>query len=116
MNETGPITEDLFEANRMIENLKSFMKKEGYTQDEINKIMNKIKNNNNYLLNKVIVRMQLPPEKKVLITCIEHWKMWLKFRKLMRDKLRFANNSITPVICDIQWAFNKWHNGDKKFA
>ena len=32
MNDTGPVTEHVFEADRMFKNLKSFMKDEGFTQ------------------------------------------------------------------------------------
>lgn len=35
VNTVGPITEQVFEANRAIRNLKAFMLGEGYTKDEI---------------------------------------------------------------------------------
>ena len=35
LNQTGPITEQVFEANRTIRNLKEFMRKERYTEEEI---------------------------------------------------------------------------------
>lgn len=35
MNEVGPVTEQVFEANRAIRNLKEFMSKEGFTKEEI---------------------------------------------------------------------------------
>jgi hypothetical protein len=35
VNETGPVTEDTFEANRTIKNLKDFMRSEGYPEEHI---------------------------------------------------------------------------------
>jgi len=34
-NQTGPITEEVFEANRSIANLKDFMRDQHYTEEEI---------------------------------------------------------------------------------
>ena len=38
MNEEGPVRDDVLEAKRLIMNLCSFMRKEGYPEDEIAKI------------------------------------------------------------------------------
>lgn len=35
LNQTGPVTEEVFEADRTIHNLKDFMRKERYTEEEI---------------------------------------------------------------------------------
>ena len=35
LNQTGPVTEEVFEADRTIANLKDFMRKERYTEEEI---------------------------------------------------------------------------------
>ena len=35
LNQTGPVTEEVFEADRTIHNLKEFMRKERYTEEEI---------------------------------------------------------------------------------
>jgi bacterioferritin (cytochrome b1) len=35
LNQTGPITEEVFEANRTIKNLKDFMREQHYTEEEI---------------------------------------------------------------------------------
>ena len=46
LNQTGPITEQVFEANRTIHNLKSFMRKENYTEEEIAKTFQGAKEQN----------------------------------------------------------------------
>ena len=38
LNETGPITEHVFEAKRLMINLLTFMKTEGYTPEQIKEI------------------------------------------------------------------------------
>lgn len=39
LNETGPVTEEVFEANRLIRNLKDFMRTEGFPEAQIKAIM-----------------------------------------------------------------------------
>jgi hypothetical protein len=39
LNETGPVTEEVFEANRLIRNLKDFMRTEGFPEPQIKGIM-----------------------------------------------------------------------------
>ena len=39
LNEIGPVTEEVFEANRLIKNLKDFMRSEGYPEEQIKRIM-----------------------------------------------------------------------------
>ena len=34
----------------------------------------------------------------------------------MKYQLRFCNNQIAPVKCDIRWAFDKWKKGDADFG
>lgn len=41
-NEVGPVTEQVFEANRLMKNLKDFMKEEGYTDEQIKRIPEEI--------------------------------------------------------------------------
>ena len=67
-------------------------------------------------MSKVILRMKLPKDQKVIIFCIENWKMWVKHRILMREKLRFANNSVTPGLCDLQAFFCRWKHSDDLYA
>ena len=39
LNETGPVTEEVFEANRLMRNLKDFMRTEGFPEAQIKAIM-----------------------------------------------------------------------------
>lgn len=42
LNETGPVTEQVFESNRLIKNLKEFMKSEGYPPEQIKRIVEEV--------------------------------------------------------------------------
>ena len=114
MNETGPVNTEIHNANRMLRNLKDFMRLEGFTEEEIKEKVNKISLENQQKLEKVIKRWKLPKDKRVLIKCFDHWLMWLKMRKLMKHKLRFCNNMLNPSKCDLQAAFHKWQCSDEK--
>ena len=48
--------------------------------------------------------------------CFDHWVFWLKVKRVMRYHLRFSNNQVQPVKCDIRWAFDKWKRGDLEGA
>jgi hypothetical protein len=47
---------------------------------------------------------------------MENWKMWIKIKKLFRYHIQKGNDSITPVKCDIRWAFEHWKRADGAMA
>lgn len=67
-------------------------------------------------MNWLVKRLQLPKSNRVVQRCFDHWVFWLKVRKVMRYHLRFCNNQVRPVRCDIRWAFDRWKRGDVNFA
>ena len=99
-----------------MKNLIEFMRKEGFTEEEIQDKLKKLKENNQDKMQKMIKRWQLPAEKRPLIKYLDRWMLWLKMRKLMKYHLRWCNNVINPAKCDIQWAFKKWNQSDKRLA
>jgi hypothetical protein len=60
----------------------------------------------------MVKRLQQPKENKVMQRCFDHWVFWLKVKRVMKYHLRFCNNQVQPVKCDIRWAFDKWKRGD----
>jgi hypothetical protein len=48
--------------------------------------------------------------------CFDQWVFWIKVKRIMKYHLRFCNNQIAPVKCDIRWAFDKWRQGDVNFG
>lgn len=101
MNETGPVTAEVLEARRMLKNLEQFMRDEGYTEDEIKNIVDKVKQSGNQRMLWALKRLQMDPEKRSQFYCYEKWKQWVRMRKLMKYQLRFCNNMCKPVICDL---------------
>jgi len=77
------------------------MRKENYTEEEIEEKIKAIKQKNDDLMQKTIARFKLDEGKKPMSKCFDHWVMWLKHRKLMRDKLKYCNNSVNPDVCDL---------------
>ena len=67
-------------------------------------------------MNWLIKRLQQPKSDRVMQRCFDHWVFWLKVKRVMKYHLRFCNNQIAPVKCDIRWAFDKWRKGDVNFA
>jgi hypothetical protein len=98
----------------MLRNLTEFMSEEGFEEHEIDKMVKRIDKDNFNKMHKVVKRLQVEADKRLLVKCYEAWKMWLKFRALMRHHLRNANNLVNPKLCDLQRAFNKWNLAEKK--
>jgi hypothetical protein len=46
----------------------------------------------------------------------DHWKMWVRIRKLLRYHLNLANDSVQYMRADLRWAFEKWRRCDKERA
>ena len=113
-NEVGPITEQVFEANRLIKNLKDFMIDEGYPEEQIKRVIEEVEITNENRLHKAVCRMKVYNDHKkcLQIKAFDHLKMAVTMRKVLRYWLTFSNNRVQHVKCDLQEAFRKWANGD----
>mmetsp|Transcript_29216 Transcript_29216/g.44038 ORF Transcript_29216/g.44038 Transcript_29216/m.44038 type:complete len:104 (-) Transcript_29216:753-1064(-) len=79
LNQTGPITEQVFEANRTIKNLKCFMRKENYTEEEIIAKYKEVCGYNEHLMDKTVKRLKMNnPEGNLLPKAFDNWRMWIK--------------------------------------
>ena len=56
--DTGPVRAQEWNANKEIDNLKEFMRKEHYTEREIEKFHDDVCNTNEHLMNKYITRLR----------------------------------------------------------
>jgi hypothetical protein len=59
MNQTGPITEHVFEAQRTISNLVQFMRDEHFIEEEILNAKTRTNEYNLQLINKAILRIKI---------------------------------------------------------
>lgn len=94
MNQTGPITEHVFEAQRTISNLVQFMRDEHFIEEEILNAKTRTNEYNLQLINKAILRIKIKRQDRCAIKCFEHWKMWIKIKKLFKFHLELANNKV----------------------
>ena len=88
------------------------MRKEHYTEEEILAWTTSAFDGATGQMHWLCKRLQQPKENKVMQRCFDHWRFWLKVKRVMKYHLRFCNNQVQPVKCDIRWAFDKWKNGD----
>lgn len=118
MNETGPVTEQVFEGNRLIKNLRGFMKTEGYPEEQIKRIVEEVKEKETHKIRQCIARWQIfnNPEKRLQIKAFDHFATAIKMRKILRYWLNFSNNRVVHVKADMQEAFRKWALGDSSRA
>ena len=112
MNQTGPITEHVFEANRLAHNLKEFMRSENITEEEITATDNKVKEYNQFLMEKALKRFRITKEDKKAVGALEHWKKWIATKNLFNYYVKEGNNVTQFGKCDLNWAFKKWLNAD----
>ena len=116
LNQTGPITEEVFEANRTITNLKAFLQSEHYTDEEIAALCKDVFQRGEDQMKWLILRLKQPKTNRVMQRCFDHWVFWLKVKRAMKYHLRFCSNQVAPVRCDIRWAFDKWRSCDANYA
>jgi hypothetical protein len=57
--ETGPVRAQYCTANKEIDNLKEFMRKEHYTENQIEKFYDDVCDTNDFLMKKYIIRLQI---------------------------------------------------------
>lgn len=96
LNATGPVTEEVFEANRLIRNLKDFMRTEAYPEEQIKRIVDEV---NVKELQKIVWgvsrwKIASKPNSRLMIKVFDHWRLMIRFRKLMRHWLTFSNNRV----------------------
>ena len=117
-NETGPITEHVFEAQRLMKNLKDFMRSEGFPEEKVKALAARACSLQTDRLQYGVLRWRLAgnPDAKLKIKVLDHWKMIIKLRKLMKYWLIVGNNRTQWVKADMQDAFHKWRLGDSKRA
>lgn len=112
------MTEQVFEADRLYRNLKTFMKDEGLTPEHIKLVCERSNELQYNRIDKAIKRWKISgnPEKRLMIKAFDHLKMAIQIRKMLRYYLNFCNNRVTHVKADVQDAFRKWATGDNSKA
>lgn len=114
VNDIGPITEHVFESKRLLTNLKSFMRSEGYPEEQVKRIVTECHEGELQKMRKLAMRWkQLSvPNGKLVLKALDHWKMINGMRKLFKYWMNFSNNRVQYVQADMQDAFQKWRQGD----
>ena len=86
LHDTGPVRAQEWNANKEIENLKDFMKKEHYTEREIEKFFDDVSSTNEHLMKKYILRMKFRQDenKKVIPVVWNRWREYVGMRKLIK--------------------------------
>ena len=91
MNETGPITEQVFEANRTIKNLTDFMRNENFTPEEIAAKLKSVNEENEQQMHWIVKRLKTKREDRQMNRCFDHWVFWIKVKRLFKYHLQKAN-------------------------
>lgn len=78
LHETGPVRAEYWQAQRDIENMKEFLRKEKYTEGEIDMIYNGACNKNENLMKKYMIRMRIARDENQRLLPIV-WQRWREF-------------------------------------
>jgi len=109
VNETGPIVEEVLEAQQQWTNQLKFMCDQGYTQKEMDELAEKAKDFSKTLISKTIARFNHVAGDSYLIPkMFARWRQFVQMRKLLRYILRNIENKLQPVKADLSIAFNRW--------
>jgi hypothetical protein len=108
MSETGPVRAQYFDAMVEIENLKDFMRQEGFTEKEIQVKCKDWFGKNEQLMKKYMARMRnrLDPKKRGLLAVWNRWRQYVGIRKLFKYHMLQTENNCHNVKADLQRAFN----------
>ena len=91
LNTVGPITEEVFEANRTIRNLKDFMRDQHYTEQEILDYSKSVFDRATNKMHWMVKRLKISKENRMYQKTFDHWVFWIKVKRTMRYNLRFSN-------------------------
>ena len=103
---------------REIENMKDFLRKEKYTEDEVDNIYDGVCARTEGLMRKYILRLKITqqPQKRLLPIVWQRWREFVAIRKLLKYQLNRCQNAIVDRTADMQRAFKKWRNGPDQLA
>lgn len=95
MHKTGPVRAEHWLAMRKIENLKAFMRKEHYSEQEIDKFYKDVCERNDSIMKKYLTRALMFQNDKMkhMPEIMHRWKMYTALRKMLRHHFRFCNNA-----------------------
>jgi hypothetical protein len=75
-------------------NLTDYLKNEHFTDEQIMLLKNNLLEHNRHIMMKAVLRFKIKKEDKSVIKCMEHWKMWIKIKRLFKFHLELANNKV----------------------
>ena len=111
VNLEGPIVEDVLNAQMDVGNMKNFMKKEGFTDRQIDEIANKGQDKGDSILKKAIGRWKVHSKDQdgyLQTKMFDRWRQYVHMRKIVKYWLNFIENRQQVVKSDLSHAFNKW--------
>ena len=118
LHDTGPVRAEYWQAQRDIENMKEFLRKEKYTEGEIDMIYNGVCTKNEGLMKKYMIRMRIArdQDQRLLPIVWQRWREYVAVRKSVRYQFRICHNQVQDGVADLQRAFKKWRNGPDQLA
>jgi len=94
LHETGPVRAEYWQAQRDIENMREFLRKEKYTEGEIDMIYNGACNKNENLMKKYMIRMRIARDEnqRLLPIVWQRWREFVALRQQIRHQFRICHN------------------------
>ena len=110
MHESGPVRVQWWEQKREISNLKKFMEKERYTEDEIDGLYDHVHETNETLLKKHTARWKCATskDKRMLPIVWQRWRYYCGNVKLLKFMCRNCYNNCQDELAEKQLAFKRW--------
>ena len=92
------------------------MKREHFTDEQIISRKKAAAEYNLWLIKKTVLKFKAGKERREMIKCMEHWKMWIAVKRLFKYTIEFGNANVQWGLCDIRWAFDKWRKADETIS
>ena len=97
VNETGPVVEEVLDHRIDVQNLKNYMKDQGYTEPEVEIISKQCMDRSKELMARAVARMKHYQEEDDLYLVpkmFDRWRFFVKMRKLTKHWLNYIENRL----------------------
>ena len=110
MHDSGPVRVEWWKAMREITNLKQFMEKERYTEDEIDGLYDHVHTKNESLLKRHAARWKMATSKeyRLLPMVWQRWRYYCGNVKLLKFMCRKCVNNNNDDLSVMQLAWRRW--------
>lgn len=113
----GPTAVEVHKYRQTLNALKTLCLEEGMSPQKVHKMIKRCDERYSEGIMRVISRMLCSGSKdlRIIPSCFDRWRLWIKYRKAMGYRLRFCNAFVSPRRHALFSAFRAWKTLDPSY-